>query len=89
MRVQTQLDDQRLQKLRYLAETTHTNISEVIRQAIDFYYSRVNAEHPSTAGILTKSGFIGCGEASPELSSIYKSELTGHGRILSTDERDF
>ena len=76
MRIQTQLDDQRLQKLRYLAETTHTNISEVIRQAIDFYYSRVNAEYPSAADILTKSGFIGCGEASPELSSIYKSELT-------------
>ncbi len=26
MRIQTQLDDQRLQKLRYLAETTHTII---------------------------------------------------------------
>ncbi len=76
MRVQTQLDDQHLQKLRYLAETTHASVSEVIRQAIDFYYSRVNADHPNAVDILIKSGFVGCDEASPELSTIYKSELT-------------
>lgn len=40
MRIQTQLDDQRLQKLRYLVETTRTSANEVIGQAIDFYYSR-------------------------------------------------
>lgn len=76
MRVQTQLDDQHLQKLRYLAETTHASISEVIRQAIDFYYSRLNVDHPNAADILIKSGFVGCDEASPELSTLYKSELT-------------
>ena len=36
MRIQTQLDEQHLKKLRYLEETTHANASEVIRQAIDF-----------------------------------------------------
>jgi hypothetical protein len=76
MRVQAQLDDQRLQKVRYLAETTHASISEVIRQAIDLYYSRMNTDQPNPAEILIKSGFIGCGEASPELSTTYKSELT-------------
>ena len=75
MRIQTQLDDQRLQKLRYLVETTRTSANEVIGQAIDFYYSRINADHPNTADLLVKSGFVGCGEASPELSTNYKSEL--------------
>jgi hypothetical protein len=75
MRIQTQLDDQRLQKLRYLAETTRVSTHEVIGQAIDFYYSRINADHPSAADLLVKSGFVGCGEASPELSTNYKSEL--------------
>jgi hypothetical protein len=75
MRIQTQLDDQRIKKLRYLVETTHASTSEVIRQAIDFYYSQINVNHPNAADILTNSGFIGCGEASPELSTNYKSEL--------------
>ena len=44
MRIQTQLDDQRLKKLRYLVETTHASTSEVIRQAIDYYYSQINTD---------------------------------------------
>ncbi|MDS4019595.1 MAG: ribbon-helix-helix protein, CopG family [Candidatus Competibacter sp.] len=75
MRIQTQLDDQRLKKLRYLVETTHASTSEVIRQAIDYYYSRINKDHPSAADVLIQSGFVGCGEASPEFSTNYKSEL--------------
>lgn len=75
MRIQTQLDDHRLQKLRYLVKTTHVSANEVIGQAIDFYYSRINADHSSAADLLVKSGFVGCGEASSELSINYKSEL--------------
>ncbi len=75
MRIQTQLDDQRLKKLRYLVETTHASTSEVIRKAIDYYYSQINTDYLNAADILTQSGFIGCGEASPELSTNYKSQL--------------
>lgn len=75
MRIQTQLDDQRLKKLRYLTETTHASASEVIRQAIDFYYTKINVNPPNAADILINSGFVGCGESSPELSTTYKSEL--------------
>jgi len=76
MRIQTQLDEQHLKKLRYLEETTHANASEVIRQAIDFYYSRMSENAHGAADLLIKSGFVGCGEGSPELSRTYKSELT-------------
>lgn len=75
MRIQTQLDEQRLKKLRYLAETTHTSASEILRQATDANFERISAARRSTATILLDSGFVGCGEASPKLSMTYKDKL--------------
>jgi len=33
------------------------------------------SRHPHPAEVLTASGFIGCGEASPDLSERYKEEV--------------
>ncbi|MEN8218533.1 MAG: hypothetical protein ABFS56_19630 [Pseudomonadota bacterium] len=47
-------------------QTTHASISEVVKQAIDFYYERSKRTQTKTsAEILLHSGFVGCGEAEP------------------------
>jgi len=73
MYINAYLDDTYSQKLEYLTQTTHGSLSEVVKQAIDFYYERTQKN--ASNEILLQSGFIGCGEAAPTLSENYKSEI--------------
>ena len=65
MRINVRLDDNRSQKLDFLARATHLSTSEIVKQAIDLYYEQV----------MSASAFIGCGEAAPDLSDRYKEEV--------------
>ncbi len=75
MRINARLDDSRSQKLDFLVRATSLGISEVLKQAIDAYYEQVRTIRPRPAEILSRSGFVGCGEADPELSERYKDDL--------------
>jgi len=75
MRINARLDDSRSQKLDFLARATHLSTSEIVKQAIDLYYEQVKSARPRPAEALSASGFIGCGEASPDLSDRYKEEV--------------
>jgi predicted transcriptional regulator len=84
MRINARLDDSRSQKLDFLARTTRLSTSDIVKQALDVYYEQVRSRRPAPAAVLAETGFIGCGEASPELSDNYKEEArrlaaTKHG----------
>ena len=75
MNINTQLDENRSEKLALLTQFTHANISDVIQRAIDFYYEHTQSIlQLSGSKRLLHSGFVGCGEAEPTLSESYKSE---------------
>jgi hypothetical protein len=75
MRINARLDESRSQKLEYLARATHLSTSEIVKQALDLFYEQVRSRRPLPAEVLKASGFIGCGEASPDLSDRYKEEV--------------
>ncbi|MEE8523389.1 MAG: ribbon-helix-helix protein, CopG family [Thermoanaerobaculia bacterium] len=84
MRISARLDQNRSQKLDFLANATHLGTSEIVKRAIDVYYDQVHEARPRPAEILERSGFVGCGEADPELSERYKERVaellaTKHG----------
>ncbi len=68
MLINTYLDQDCFHKLEELTETTHASISDVLKQAIDFYYEQVKPPQPHAAEMLLHSGFVGCGEAEPTWS---------------------
>ncbi|MGH8655662.1 MAG: CopG family transcriptional regulator [Gammaproteobacteria bacterium] len=74
MRINARLDEDHSRKLAYLTEVVHASVSDVIKQAIDAYYERVRGAQSNAGGILRGAGFVGCGQASPELSDTYKQE---------------
>ncbi len=78
MFINTHLDENCLHQLEYLTQTTQTSISDVINQAIHFYYEHKHVNplpQPRAAELILRSGFVGCGEAEPTWSENYKTEL--------------
>ncbi len=83
MRINARLNDASNRKLSYLERETGWSISEIVRRAIDAYYTQFKTAKGDPASALEKSGFIGCGEGPSELSTAYKEDLerlaTKHG----------
>lgn len=77
MRVSARLDATRSKKLESLTRSTDQSSAEVIRPAIDLYYAQETEARSSGADILRAVGFVGVGEASPDLASNYKSGRRG------------
>ena len=75
MRINARLDESRSRKLEFLSRATDLSTSDIVKQAIDVYYDQVRGQRPPPAEVLSNSGFIGCGEASPDLSERYKETV--------------
>lgn len=75
MRISARLDDSRSNKLSQLAAATNQGKSELLKRAIDLLYEQFYEGRPRPAEILAKSGFVGCGEAEPDLSERSKDVL--------------
>ncbi|HEX9736933.1 MAG TPA: CopG family transcriptional regulator [Thermoanaerobaculia bacterium] len=75
MRINARLDEDRTRKFEFLAHVTSQGASEVLKRAIDAYYEQMRALHPKPAEILARTGFVGCGEASEDLSTTYKRQV--------------
>jgi hypothetical protein len=74
MRINARLDEAHSKKLAYLQKVCHAGVSEVIKQALAAYYERVRGAPSNVSAALHDAGFIGCGQASPDLSETYKEE---------------
>jgi hypothetical protein len=75
MRINARLDEDTRRKLAYVERETGWSISEIVRRAIDAYYSHFRTARADPANALKKSGFIGCADGPPDLSVTYKEEL--------------
>lgn len=75
MRINVPLDEDHRRKLEYLMCATGSPVSDIVEQAIDVLYERAERSRGRPEKLLTSSGFVGCGEASEDLSVQYKDEL--------------
>lgn len=75
-RVNARLTEDDARKLGYLSRHKGKSVSDVIRAAIQRYYRETRAAEATASGLIERSGFIGCGEAEPDLSTTYKRHLT-------------
>jgi len=69
------LDAEHLAKLAYIQQETQEDEIETIKQAIAFYYQHLQEQKHDPVFLLKQSGFIGCAEGNPNLSTTYKQEL--------------
>ena len=74
MRINARLDEAHSKKLAYLQKFFHAGVSDVIKQALAAYYERVRGVPSNASAVLHDAGFVGCGQASPDLSETYKEE---------------
>lgn len=92
MRINARLDDELDRKLETLCRVTGLGRSEVLREALRRYHADVLADDDRPGPRIRAAGFVGCGDGPEDLSERYKEVLAeelGHGRILTTDQRDF
>jgi len=79
-RVNARLPEDDAKKLTYLAKAERKSVSEIIRAAIQRYYSEKKSAEAGAAGMLFKTGFVGCGEGDGTLSTTYKRDIVEYLR---------
>ncbi|MHC5773165.1 CopG family transcriptional regulator [Nostoc sp.] len=75
MRINARLDEEYADKLAYIQQQTNQAVTDVIKSAIELYYQQLQQEQKNALSMLIQTGFIGCGQADPNLSINYKSIL--------------
>jgi competence protein ComGC len=75
MRINARLDEEYADKLAYIQQQTNQAVTDVIKSAIELYYQQLQQEQKNALSMLVQTGFIGCGQADPDLSVNYKSIL--------------
>jgi hypothetical protein len=81
MRLNARLPEDLARKLEALERATGQSTSNVVRAALERYFSEVCGTGRSAREAILESGLIGCGEAEADLSTTYKERLyEGFGR---------
>lgn len=75
MRINARLDEDHEDRITYLIQATGSTVTDVVKQAIDFYYEAYTREHPGGRALL-QSGFVGIADGEADLSVNYKALLT-------------
>ncbi len=73
MRLNTKLDAIHEAQLIKIQEQTQAAVSENVRSALENYFQTVCEQPISAKDALYASGFVGCADGEPELSSTYKA----------------
>jgi predicted transcriptional regulator len=81
MRLNARLPEELARKLEALERATGQSTSDVVRSALERYFSEVCGQGHSSRDAILASGLVGCGEAEADLSATYKLRLSeGFGR---------
>jgi hypothetical protein len=81
MRLNTRLPEELARKLEALERATGQSTSDVVRAALERYFTEICGPGRSARDPILGSGLVGCGEAEADLSKTYKSRLhEGLGR---------
>jgi hypothetical protein len=74
MQINIELNEEYESKLVYVQQKTEQkDIKALIEAAIDTYYHQLESPQKTALEIFSESGFIGCIQAEPDLSTNYKS----------------
>jgi hypothetical protein len=77
MQINIELNKEYESKLAYVQQKTEQkDVKVVIEAAIDAYYSQLEPTSKTALEIFQESGFIGCIQADPNLSTNYKSVVS-------------
>jgi predicted transcriptional regulator len=74
-RLNARIDDELAAKLEFLRRKTKKSVTEILRESVELYYERFRAAEGSSSRALEAAGFVGCGEAAPDLSLNYKQQF--------------
>lgn len=74
-RINARFSPQDEARVRELAATTKKSTSEVLREAVREYHARHVKPQKNAYEMMMETGFIGCGDGPPDLSSRYKHYL--------------
>jgi predicted transcriptional regulator len=74
-RINARIDDELAEKLEQLSKLTGKSTSAIVKLALDAYYDRIHMESAYPRQALLASGFVGCADGDPGLSTDYKDEL--------------
>ncbi|HZF33093.1 MAG TPA: ribbon-helix-helix domain-containing protein [Candidatus Angelobacter sp.] len=77
-RVNARLPEDDAKKLAYLSKAEGKSVSEIIRAAIQRYYSETKSTEAAATGILFRTGFVGCVAGDGDLSATYKQHLSDY-----------
>jgi predicted transcriptional regulator len=81
MRLNARLPEELARKLEALERATGQSTSNVVRVALERYFTEICVPGRSAREAIYQSGLVGCGEAEADLSATYKSRLhEGLGR---------
>ena len=76
MRINASLDQEYINKLEALKHQEHLSTTEIIKNALAYYYEMKNQNNNTKIQQLLNSDFIACGEAPEDLSEHYKEYLS-------------
>lgn len=79
MRLNARLTAEHEQMLEAIQRATGQTTSDIVRVALSRYFKAVFPPAKSPQQALVDAGFIGCGEADPDLSANYKQALGAMG----------
>jgi Arc/MetJ-type ribon-helix-helix transcriptional regulator len=81
MRLNARLTEELARKLEALERATGQSTSDVVRAALERYFTEICGPDRSAREAIYQSGLVGCGEAEADLSATDKSRLReGLGR---------
>lgn len=75
MRLNARLPEELARKLETLERVTGQSTSDVVRAALERYFTEVCGPGRSAREAIYQAGLVGCGEAEADLSATYKSRL--------------
>ncbi len=76
MEVNATVNDDIAHKISLIQQQTQQDLSEILKHAIELYYQSLHTPPKTPLQILEESGFIGCFQDDPDLSTNYKKFLT-------------
>jgi hypothetical protein len=77
MQINIELNEEYESKLFYVQQKTdQKDLKTLLEAAIDTYYNQLEPPPKTALEIFTESGFIGCIQADPNLSTNYKSVVS-------------
>ena len=81
MRLNARLPEELARELEALERATGQSTSDVVRAALERYFTEICGPGRSAREAIYQSGLVGCGEAEADLAVSYKSRLReGLGR---------